>query len=146
MRDRGAAPLPRENPALDPGDPASRLLAVRFDDSDNPPLPAVEATVWRRRDVLLFVWPEIGDDDDGPPVRLLAGNRSLEAPSYDFASMGEVLLGYPWRAAEVDIAGAASASEPPWWSRWVMPVALAVATACLLLLLRRILSEPEPET
>ena len=122
---------------------APRLLAVRFDDADNPPLPAVDATVWRRRDVLLFVWPE---SEDELPVRLLAGSRELEAPSYDFASLGEVLLGYPWRPAEVDLAGAAAAAEPPWWNRWVMPMALAVATACLLLLLRRILSEPDPET
>jgi hypothetical protein len=33
-------------------------VAVRFDDGDNPPLSGLGATLWRRRDVLLFVWPE----------------------------------------------------------------------------------------
>jgi uncharacterized protein DUF3999 len=114
---------------------APRLLSVRFYDGDNPPLADLEATVWRRRDVLLFVWPA-GEE----PVRLLAGPETLRTPSYDLAALGETLLSHPWQPAELSLTGDASPSEP-WWNRWVMPLTLTIASVCLVLLLRRILSE-----
>lgn len=115
---------------------APRLLTVRFRDGDNPRLRSVDVAVWRRRDVLLFVWPEMAKGD---AVRLLAGAASLEAPRYDLAALGPALLGRAWEAAEIRSAG--EAPEPPWWNRWVMPAAVGVATIWLLILLRRILSE-----
>jgi Protein of unknown function (DUF3999) len=130
-------PLPCRQELPLPG-PAPVLLSVRFHDGDNPPLAGLAATVWRRSDVLLFVWPEV---DDATPVRLLAGARELRAPSYDLETLGEVLLGRPWQPAELDLEGTASPEGGPWWSRWVMPVTLVVAGVFLLVLLRRILTE-----
>jgi hypothetical protein len=129
-------PLPcRERLALR-GTSAPRLLTVRFRDGDNPRLRAVDVAVWRRRDVLLFVWPEMAKGDG---VRLLAGAAALEAPRYDLAALGPALLGHAWEPAEIRSAG--EAPEPPWWNRWVMPTAVIGAGVWLLILLRRILSE-----
>lgn len=126
-------PLPcREGLSL-PG-PAPRLLAVRFQDGDNPPLPALDVQVWRRRDVLLFVWPQLGDEGE---VQLLAGAEGLEAPRYDLAALGPALAGHPWQPAEIR----SERTGPPWWSGWVLPLGLAAAGIWLLALLRRILSE-----
>lgn len=128
-------PLPcRERLAL--RGTAPRLLTVRFRDGDSPRLRAVDVAVWRRRDVLLFVWPETAK---GEGVRLLAGAAALEAPRYDLAALGQSLLGHAWEPAEIRSAG--EAPEPPWWNRWVMPAAVTAATVWLLILLRRILSE-----
>jgi hypothetical protein len=115
---------------------APRLLTVRFRDGDNPRLRAVDVVVWRRRDVLLFVWPDMAKGDE---VRLLAGAAALEAPRYDLAAQGPALLGHAWETVEIRSAG--EAPEPPWWNRWVMPAAVIGATVWLLILLRRILSE-----
>jgi hypothetical protein len=120
--------------------PATALLSVRFHDGDNPPLTGLQATVWRRGDVLLFVWPAAAEAEDETPVRLLAGREGLSAPSYDLAALGESLLGRPWQPAELDLEGAAS-PEAPWWSRWVLPITLGIAGIFLVLLLRRILTE-----
>ena len=73
-------------------------------------------------------------------MRLLAGARDLEAPDYDFAALGPVLLARSWHPAELDLEGEA-AKDGAWWGRWVLPAALGVAAVFLLLLLRRILSE-----
>ena len=128
-------PLPcRER--IDLSDTAPRLLTVRLRDGDNPRLSALGVTAWRRRDVLLFIWPEL-EKDGG--VRLLAGAENLEAPRYDLASLGPALLGHPWRPAELRRAGAVP--EKPWWSRWVMPLGVTIVAVWLLWLLRRILSE-----
>lgn len=118
-----------------PGTAAPRLLTVRLRDGDNPRLSSLGVTVWRRRDVLLFVWPEVEDER----VRLLAGARDLEAPGYELAELGPALLGHPWRPAELRIPG--TADEAPWWGRWVMPVGVTIVAAWLIWLLRRILSE-----
>jgi hypothetical protein len=129
-------PLPcRESLPLR-GTAAPRLLTIRFRDGDNPRLPSVDVSVWRRRDVLLFVWPKA---KKGEAVRLQAGAPSLEAPRYDLAALGPALLGHAWEPAE--IRSADEAPEPPWWNRWVMPLAITAAMAWLLILLRRILSE-----
>lgn len=114
--------------------PAPRLLAVRFQDGDNPPLPALDVQVWRRRDILLFVWPRLAADGE---VQLLAGAEGLEAPRYDLAALGPALAGHPWQAAEIR----SEREGPPWWSGWVLPLGIAAASLWLLTLLRRILSE-----
>ncbi|HKV07303.1 MAG TPA: DUF3999 family protein [Thermoanaerobaculia bacterium] len=133
---RPEPPLPCRQSLSLPG-PAPALLGVRFHDGDNPPLAGLDATVWRRSDVLLFVWPDVGAET---PVRLLAGAEGLRDPSYDLETLGDVLLGRPWQPAELDLEGLA-AERGPGWSRWVMPATLAVAGIFLLLLLRRILTE-----
>lgn len=135
-----APPLPCRAALEIPGRPreAPEALAVRIHDGDDPPLARLGAEVWRRRDVLLFVWPEVDDDAE---VRLVAGARELRAPDYDFAALGSVLLARPWQPAEVDLDGA-SAAEDPAWGRWVLPGALGLAAVFLLLLLRRVLTEP----
>lgn len=114
---------------------APRLLTVRLHDGDNPRLETLGVAVWRRRDVLLFVWPEGREGG----VRLLAGARHLEAPRYDLAALGLALLGHPWQPAELRSQGAATAA--PWWSRWVMPGGVTIVGAWLVVLLKRILSE-----
>jgi hypothetical protein len=124
------APLPcRDLLALDGRAP--RLLSLRFEDGDNPPLGSLDLSLWRREDVLLFVWPERGD------VRLLAGAAGLTAPDYDLAALGDQLLARPWRPAELDRGG--SAAPAPRWARWILPVTLGVASLLLLALLRRVL-------
>lgn len=117
-------------------DHAPQVISVRFQDGDNPPLADLDAALWRRRDVLLFVWPEA---EETTPVRLLAGPDTLKAPSYDLAALGETLLTYPWQPAELSLEG--NASQEPRWGRWVMPVTLMIAGICLIFLLGRILSE-----
>jgi hypothetical protein len=118
-----------------PGGRAPELLTVRFADGDDPPLAGVDLALWRRRDVLLFAWPEDG------PVSLLAGASGLAAPDYDLESMGDLLLARAGRTAELDLAGRLAAEEAAWWSRWLMPAALGLAGLFLLFLLRRILAE-----
>ena len=108
---------------------------MSFHDGDNPPVSGLSADLWRRRDVFLFVWPEAEE-----PVRLVAGPNTLTAPSYDLQSLGDVLLSYPWNAAELG-QGRAPARSHPWWSRWMRQIILLVATIALGFLLRRILSE-----
>jgi hypothetical protein len=114
---------------------APSVIEVSLHDGDNPPLAGLGGTLWRRRNVLLFVWPE-GDAQ----VRLVAGPETLTAPSYDLQAVGDALLSYPWQPAELS-QGSAPARTPPWWSRWVRPMILFAAAVGLLLLLRRILSE-----
>jgi Protein of unknown function (DUF3999) len=129
-------PLPCREALELPG-AAPKLLSVRLDDGDNPPLAGLDAAVWRRRDVLLFVWPKSGK---GEAVKLMAGSERLTAPAYDFATLGEVLLARPWQTAELDLTGTATA-QPSRWARWALPIALTLAGLFLLLLLRRILAE-----
>jgi Protein of unknown function (DUF3999) len=113
---------------------APSVLSLRFRDGDNPPLADLDAAVWRRRDVLLFVWPETVS------VRLLAGPDMWKAPSYDLQALGDTLLSQPWQPAEISTGGARSPGSEPWWSRWMRPVILGVACLWLILLLRRILT------
>jgi len=115
---------------------APRLLELRFEDGDNPPLGTLDLSLWRRSDVLVFVWPERGE------VRLLAGARDLKAPDYDLAALGDQLLARPWRPAELDRSGAAAPA--PRWTRWGMPVTLGLAALLLFVLLRRSLTAAAP--
>jgi hypothetical protein len=121
---RGLLPLPGHAPSV---------VEVSFHDGDNPPLAGLGADLWRRRDVLLFVWPESEEI-----VRLVAGPETLEAPSYDLQSTGDALLSYPWQPADLG-EGRAPARAHPWWSRSVRPMILLAAVLGLLVLLRRIL-------
>jgi hypothetical protein len=129
------SPLPCRTPLALAGR-ASRLLTLRFEDGDNPPLGSLDLSLWRQSDVLVFVWPERGD------VQLLAGARDLKAPDYDLAALGEQILARPWRPAELDRGG--SAAPAPRWTRWVMPVTLGLAALLLFLLLRRVLAAATP--
>ncbi len=134
-------PLPCRE-ALDLPGAAPKLLSVRLEDGDNPPLGSLDIAVWRRRDVLLFVWPGTGGSGVGKDdaVKLLAGSERLTAPSYDFAALGTALLTRPWQPAELDLTGTATL-KPSRWSRWALPLALALACLFLLFLLRKILAE-----
>ncbi len=132
------APLPCRERLLLRGI-APRLLTVRFRDGDNPRLGTVDVTVWRRRDLLLFVWPAEADRGKEGGVRLHVGAPTLEAPRYDLAEVGPTLLSRAWEPAEIRNAG--EAQKPPWWNRWIMPLAVAGAMIWLLILLRRILAE-----
>ncbi|HEY3567839.1 MAG TPA: DUF3999 family protein [Thermoanaerobaculia bacterium] len=123
---RSLLPLPGRAPSV---------VEVSFHDLDNPPLAALGADLWRRRDVLLFAWP-----DTEEPVRLVAGPDTLIAPSYDLQALGDALLSYPWQPAELS-QGRAPARIQPWWSRWMRPMTLLASVVLLLLLLRRILME-----
>ncbi len=116
---------------------APSVLSLRFHDGDNPPLPDLDTAVWRRRDVLLFVWPQ--SKPQVASVRLLAGADSLKAPSYDLQALGGTLTGRPWQPAEISSGGGAPAGRQPWWSRWLRPLMLGFAGLWLILLLRRIL-------
>jgi hypothetical protein len=134
-------PLPCRE-ALDLPGAAPKLLSVRLEDGDNPPLASLDVAVWRRRDMLLFVWPGTGGSGAGKDdaVKLLAGSERLTAPSYDFAALGAALLARPWQPAELDLTGTATL-KPSRWSRWALPIALALACLFLLFLLRKILAE-----
>jgi hypothetical protein len=131
-------PLPCREALELPG-AAPKLLSVRLDDGDNPPLARLDAAAWRRRDVLLFVWPG-SRAGKGETVKLLAGSERLTAPAYDFATLGEALLARPWQAVELDLAGT-STVKPSRWAHWALPIALSLAGLLLLFLLRRILAE-----
>jgi hypothetical protein len=121
----GLLPLPGHAPSV---------VEVSFHDGDNPPLAGLGADLWRRRDVLLFVWP-----DTEEAVRLVAGPDTLEAPSYDLQAL-DPLLSYPWQPVELG-QGRAPARARPWWGRWMRPMILLAAALGLVLLLRRILEE-----
>jgi len=113
---------------------APSVLEVSVHDGDNPPLAGLAAALWRRRDVLLFVWPETEE-----PVRLVAGPDTLTPPAYDLQALGDSLLAVPSAPAELS-QGAPPARSQPWWTRWARPLTLLAATVLLLALLRRILS------
>jgi len=119
---------------------APRLLELRFEDGDNPPLGTLDLSLWRRSDVLVFVWPERGPEQG--EVQLLAGARGLKAPDYDLAALGDQLLARPWRPAELDKSGAAAPAAR--WTRWVMPATLGLAALLLFVLLRRSLTAATP--
>ncbi len=121
---RGLLPLPGRSPSV---------VEVSFHDGDNPPLAGLGADLWRRRDVLLFVWPDTED-----AVRLVAGPETLGEPSYDLQAFGDTLLSYPWQPAELG-QGKAPVRAHFWWGRWMRPMILLAAVAGLLVLLRRIL-------
>jgi hypothetical protein len=131
---RPQPPLPCRDLLPLPGR-APSVVEVSFHDGDNPPLAGLGAELWRRRDVLLFVWPETET-----PVRLVAGPDTLTTPSYDLQALGDALLTYPSQPAEIS-QGRAAARLQPWWSRWMRPMILLAAVAGLLLVLRRILME-----
>ena len=140
--------------------PAPHHLTLRFADGDNPPLGSVDVAVWRRGDVLLFAWPAEGPgqgpgqapgqgngqgSDRGTArarVQLLAGAPGLTAPTYDLAALTEVLPVRPAQVAQLDLSGDDTRQGgAPWWSRWVVPAAVAAAALFLLALLRRILAD-----
>ena len=112
---------------------APSVLEVSVHDGENLPLAGLGAALWRRRDVLLFVWPETDET-----VRLVAGPDTLMVPTYDLQALGDSLLAVPWTPAELS-QGAPPARLQPWWNRWVRPMTLLAATVLLLALLRRIL-------
>jgi hypothetical protein len=107
-------------------------VRVVFQDGDNPPLPAVDAVLWRRRHALYFLEPE-------GPVRLVAGSPGLSAPRYDLASLEAQILAMP--------SGVATLGAPePGLSRtgtrgvWLALIgALALCSAVLLIVLARAL-------
>ncbi len=57
------------------------------------PCPKVDATLWRRRHLILFPWPT-------EPVELLAGCPQLPAPTYDLEALREDLVRRPAIPAE----------------------------------------------
>jgi hypothetical protein len=71
LEGRFAAGAPR---ALDLGVSGELPAGARFD-----------VSLWRRRDVLVFVWPTAAE------VRLLAGKQDLGAPSYDLQAIAPEL-------------------------------------------------------
>lgn len=79
-------------------------LRILFRDGENPPLPPVTASLWRRRHQLLYLQPE-------SPVRLVAGSPSLTAPSYDIAALGEQLLATSFTEATTAAVTPESASS-----------------------------------
>ncbi len=111
--------------------PGASRIAVRFDDGDNAPLGEVELAVWRRRDALVFVWPEGSEK-----VRLLAGAEGMTAPDYDLSALSGEILGRPWLAGEL----APVVHDEPRGLRFLLPIVLGLAGLGLLFLLRRILA------
>jgi len=107
-------------------------LVVDVDHGDNPPLPTIDVELWRRRDVLLFVWPAAG------PVTLEAGRENLRAPRYDLAALRDLLLLRDWRKTELG-AGAEEPAPAAEWGRWALTAAVVLAAGVLLLLLARLL-------
>jgi hypothetical protein len=94
----------------------------------------VDVALWRRREVLVFVWPAARE------VRLLAGSSRARAPRYDLEVLAPQLLARPWKRAALDVGGGGPAAREPLWQPWLLPAALAVAGVALLLLLRRLLA------
>ncbi|HYO16035.1 MAG TPA: DUF2339 domain-containing protein [Thermoanaerobaculia bacterium] len=86
-------------------------------------IPTFDVSVWRRREALVFVWPE------GGPVRLVAGDRERGAPSYDLALIESQILARPWRPASL---GSRDVSVS-----WLRLPLVALAGGALLGLLRR---------
>jgi Protein of unknown function (DUF3999) len=118
---------------------APARLAVTFLDGDDPPLAGLAVEAFRRRDVLVFAWPDEAAADE--PVRLLAGAPDLTAPDYDLAALREGLLAQPWRPATLDPAGEIAAAGAGRSRRWLLLGTLALAAVALLFLLRRVLKE-----
>ncbi|HEX9670207.1 MAG TPA: DUF3999 family protein [Thermoanaerobaculia bacterium] len=114
-------------------------VSVRFDDGDNPPLASVDVALWRRRHLLVFVWPAAGE------VRLLAGARGDPAPTaprYDLELLAPQLAARPWRAAAVDVGGGTRGEERgPAWLPLMIPAVLALAAVVLLVILARVIGK-----
>ncbi len=106
-------------------------LRVVFSDGDNPPLPSLDISVWRRRHVLIFFLP-------AGEVRLLAGAQSLGRPLYDIASLQEQLLSLPAATATLGgLEGAAAAESTA--VKWALAAILAIAGLVLAVLLARLI-------
>jgi Protein of unknown function (DUF3999) len=116
---------------------STNRVIVRFEDGDNPPLPSVDVALWRRRHLLVFVWPAAGE------VRLLAGARGDPAPAaprYDLELLAPQLAVRPWRAAAVDVGGGTRMEERgPAWLPLMIPAVLALAAVVLLVVLARVI-------
>jgi len=137
----GAADAPARL-ALRAGPVESRDLRLVFQDRDNAPLPAVDVTLWRRRHVLIFPWPQ-GE------ITLCAGARGLQAPSYDLEALREDIIARPAAEAsaapvEATKAGAGSWQQRP-AARWVFLGALLAAAVVLLLILSRAMRQAPTE-
>lgn len=94
-------------------------------------IPTLDVSLWRRRDALVFVWPE------GGPVRLVTGDRERGAPGYDLALIESQILARPWRPASL---GPREASIP--WLR--LPLVVLAGGALLVLLRRKLPVAPPP--
>ena len=109
--------------------PRGRIRVV-IQDGDNPPLPTVDAVLWRRRHTVYFFAP-------GGPVRLLSGSPDLHPPSYDLATLGFQILATPSTTVAL---GPPVAGASPAGSRTVqlsLLGALILCSAVLLLILAR---------
>jgi len=115
--------------------PARGKLLVTFTDGDNPPLPAVDVLLWRRRHVVLFLAPP-------GPVRLMAGSPGLGAPRYDLPALGAQLLAMPSAEATTVPSpggGGRTGSSGVWFA---LIGALVLCGAALLFVLARALRRP----
>lgn len=134
-RCRDTLPLPCRV-ATELGSVPEPLLIVEVDNGDNPPLPGVDVELWRRRDVLLFVWPAAG------PVTLEGGRENLRAPRYDLAALRDLLLLRDWQKIEIGTV-AEEPAPPADWGRWALTAVVVLAAGVLLLLLARLLRSQE---
>jgi hypothetical protein len=121
-------PLPcRLDIEIDPAD--SSPLHVTFADGDNPPLAAVDVTLWRHRQTLAFRWP------GGQPVWLEAGETPRGYPQPVELGLDRTprpwLGNQPWLPAFLD---AEPRSVPP----WPLLAALALASGLLLRIVWRL--------
>jgi hypothetical protein len=80
--------------------------SLRFQDGDNPPLPAVDVEIWRNRESLAFFWPWSG------PVHLLAEAESADRPSPD-PRLHQDIDSLPHRAAFVELPPPTGSSAAP---------------------------------
>lgn len=119
-----------------------RYLLLRVFNADNPPLKLDKATAWRRPAWLVF------DARDGNQYRLIYGNESTGAASFDLASSVRTLEDSKWPEARLGVVSALTARVelPPWSERnaSVIWVALIVAVAATLFLVLKNLKSSTP--
>ena len=119
-----------------------RYLLLRVFNADNPPLKLDKATAWRRPAWLVF------DARDGNQYRLIYGNESTGAASFDLASSVRTLEDSKWPEARLGVVSALTARVelPPWRERnaSVIWVALIVAVAATLFLVLKNLKSSTP--
>lgn len=121
---------------------------LEIDDGENPPLDSATVAAWRRRDVLVFVWPPA--ERESGTVRLLAANSALSPAGYDLELRREELLHLPYRDVPLDLEAAKKdARAADHLGRVVLLGTLALAGVLLVLLVARLVGEErrgEPPT
>ena len=121
------------------GDSWTRLV-LTIGDGDRKPLEDLELTLWRKRQAILFAWPE------AERVELVVLDGVQLAPAgYPLEEHRRAILASPWRDVALDLEAEAARERISEGTRQViLTAALAAAALVLLAILARSIRSVRP--